>query len=899
MDHKKRNERAPRRRGGAAGKIFGCLFTLILIGVCTGAMLVGIFMTYVNTTLAPTLQVRAEDYTMNFSSVVYYQDKETEEWVEYQNIHGLENRIWVNIEDVPDALWQAVVAIEDQRFFTHNGVDWPRTIAATLNMFSGENTSFGGSTITQQMLKNMTKDNNPYVNRKVREIFRALEFEKNYTKKQILELYLNYIYLGKGCYGVQTAAQYYFGKDVSQLSVAECASLIAITNNPSLYGPLRDVTFTRDDGTTTTPRELNKKRQENILDKMCDEKGEVVGPATLDDIDGDPSTWTTYLTKEEKEAAKKEVLQFTDGDETATAEELVEKATGGAEVNSWFTDQVIKDVAADLVEAGLALDDQQAMTLINNSGYHIYTTLDPKIQQIAESVYLDRTNLKNGSNPDLTSRDGQPIRSGITILDPYTGNIVATVGDMGEKEGNLLWSYATDKHQVGSSIKPLTVYAPAIDAGAVTPGTAFDDYPVQPLNGNPWPKNSPAGYKGWTMVKDGLRRSVNTIAVQTLQALGEAESYAFATENLNLSLVEADLGLSPLGMGGLTYGLNTVEMAAAYATFANNGIYNEPKTYLRVTKVDADGNETVVLENEGESHVAMKESTAYLMNTMLQSVVTSGTGTSARFNGMTIAGKTGTTSDNYDRYFVGYTPYYVAAVWTGYKSNARISYSGNPAITLWKLVMQKVHEDLPNKSFTASSSGVSSVQICADSGLLATDACRADIRGSRVTSAPMASGTAPTESCTMHVLVNYCTEGQCLATESCPAESVTQVGVLDYERVDYGPTVKAEDDAYLLANMEKAIGLRPTVDEDGTETYPEIIGCPVHAGMPVSDPDDPSTGLDPSDPNYNPPDPNEGDGGEEPPAPVTPEEPAEPEPADPSGGEGDWWNDLWGPTAAP
>nr|WP_326184653.1 transglycosylase domain-containing protein [uncultured Oscillibacter sp.] len=891
-----RREPRARKRGGIAGKICFVLMTLVLIGICTAAIIAGIFMKYVETTLAPTLQVNPDDYTMELSSIIYYQDQASGDWVEYQTVHGVKNRIWVDIEDMPDALWQAVVAIEDERFFTHNGVDWKRTIGATANMFIGMKDTFGGSTITQQMLKNMTLDNKPYVNRKVREIFRALEFEKNYTKADILELYLNSIYLGQGCYGVQTAAQFYFGKDVSELDVAECASLIAITNNPSMYGPMYDIKITveKDDGTTEikTPRQLNKQRQENILKKMS----EVKGPATLAEIlNSDPESWDTYITEEEKETYQNEVLQFTDGD--TSVEELVEEATGGdTEYNSWFVDQVIRDVVADLVkEQGVTTE--QAYNLIYNSGYHIYTTLDPEIQEIAESVYEDRSNL------DITSRSGQQLQSGITVLDPYTGDIVAIVGKVGEKEGNLVFSCATTKRQVGSSIKPLTVYAPAVDAGAVTPGTTFDNYPVRLLSGNPWPKNSPNTYTGWTTVQTGVQKSINTIAVQTLETLGVEASYTFATENLGLSLDAADIAVSPLGLGGLTYGLSTVEMAAAYATFANGGLYNAPRTYVKVTKVDTDGNETVVLENETESHVAMKESTAYLMNKMLKSVVSGGTGTSANFGGMTIAGKTGTTSDSKDRYFVGYTPYYVAAVWTGYETPEVISTgTTNPAITMWKKVMQKIHEDLPNKDFEVSASGVENIQVCADSGLKATAACQADVRGSRVISVTVAKGTAPTEECTLHTMVDYCTEGKCLATESCPEGSVKQVGVLDYVRENYGPSIKATDDPYLLINMQKAIGLAPTVAEDGTESYPEVIGCPVHAGLPLEDPEDPlDPALDPNDPNYNPPDPNEegnGSGGEPGETPTTPEEPDEPAPTDPSGGVGDaggdWWSGFWG-----
>lgn len=856
MEHRKREaasgqsgDRQPRQRkstGKGTGRRVGFIVgTVFLIGLCTTLMIAGIFMTYVKTTLVPTLEVRAEDYTMNLSSRIYYQDKETGEWVEYETLYGTENRIWADIEDMPDALWQAAVAIEDHRFFEHNGVDWRRTIGATVNMFIGMKDTFGGSTITQQLLKNMTGDNSGTVNRKVREIFRALEFEKNYTKEQILELYLNTIYLGKGCYGVQTAANYYFGKDVSELSVAECACLIAITNNPYQYGPMSTLVITRDDGTQVTARELNKERQEQILDRMA----------------GRQDTGLDYLTEEEADAAKAEVLQFTDG--STSADDLVAAASGGVKINSWFVDQVFLDVANDLAEAE-NISVKAAQQKIYNSGYNIYTTLDPEIQEIAESVYEDRSNL------DVTSRNGQKLQSGITIIDPYTGDIVAMVGAVGEKERNLGWNYATGRRQVGSSIKPLTVYAPALDAGVVTMASTFDNYPVRLLNNSPWPKNSPQGYSGWTTLSRGVANSINTVAVQVVEKLTIPASYAFATEKLGLNLVADDMNTAALGLGGLTHGLSTVEMAAAYATFPNGGIYHEPRTYVKVTASDG---VTVVLENESEEHVAMKETTAYFMNELLQGVINSGTGGSAKFSGMTIAGKTGTTSENYDRYFVGYTPYYVAAVWTGYDSPEKISYSGNPAITMWKKVMQKIHEDLPNKQFSKPTTGLETVEVCLDSGLRPTDACLADVRGSaRVQTVTVAAGTAPTESCTMHTLVDYCTEGKCLAGEYCPAESVKQVGVLDYVREDYGESIKADDDAYLLVNMQKAV---------------EETGCPVHTQAVVEPEPEPGTdpSTDPNDPNY---DPSGGFGDEN----MQPEEPVT-EPEEPTGDSGDGGDTGW------
>ncbi|MBR3569884.1 MAG: transglycosylase domain-containing protein, partial [Oscillibacter sp.] len=328
---RRRRRRSPLRIVGAIfGKIFFLIGTLCLIGVCTAGVFAMLFMTYVQKSLGPSLEVDPNDYTLNQSSIIYYHDDAVEEndgWVEYKILHDRENRILIKYDQMAPALGQAAVAIEDHRFYEHKGVDWKRTGGAVI-MSMGMRSSFGGSTITQQMLKNMTGSNQNTVNRKVTEIFRALEFEKNHTKEEILELYLNTIYFGMGCYGVQTAAQYYFGKDAIDLSVAECASIIAITNNPSMYGPMYNITVkTRDaDGNVieSTPREMNKKRQENILYRMYD-----------------PELGLGFLTYEEYEAAKAEELHFVE--RTGSAEEM-DALTGQSEFNSWFMDQVFNDV---------------------------------------------------------------------------------------------------------------------------------------------------------------------------------------------------------------------------------------------------------------------------------------------------------------------------------------------------------------------------------------------------------------------------------------------------------------------------------------------------------------------------------------------------------------------------
>ncbi len=446
--------------------------------------------------------------------------------------------------------------------------------------------------------------------------------------------------------------------------------------------------------------------------------------------------------------------------------------------------------------------------------------MDPKVQKIAEDVYKDRSNL------NVTSRSGQKLCSGMTIVEPSTGDVVALVGNVGEKTVNLGWNYAVGRRQVGSSLKPLTVYAPALDAGVITNASTFDNYPVRLLNGKPWPKNSPKGYTGWTTLSTGVAKSINTVAVQVVEKLGIPESYEFATKKLNLPLEPEDMSVGALGLGGLTKGLNTVEMAAAYASFANNGIYNEPRTYVKVTNDAGD----IILENENKSHVAMKDTTAYFMNELLKGVVNGGTGSSAKFGGMTIAGKTGTTSSNYDRYFVGYTPYYAAAVWTGYDKPERISYSGNPAITMWKKVMKQVHADLPNVGFRKPAANFVNVSVCADSGKLPTEACGADLRGSRVHTVTVLQGTAPKDHCSMHVMKDYCPEGDCLAGEFCPAGSVVKRSFLDYSRTSYGVAVS---DSSALLSTWTAQGPCPVHNLQslgGRERDPASIPASGHTG---------------------------------------------------------------------
>lgn len=770
MEGRKERQSKPQQKKSGPPGALKVILTVALILIVTTAMLAGIFAVYVQTILSPKLDVSVDDFKLDQTSVIYYTDPATGKAVELQNLYKDENRIWVDYGQMPVYLAKAAVAIEDKRFYNHKGVDWYRTFWASINMFLQMKNNFGGSTITQQVIKNLTNEDQVTVKRKITEIFRALEFERKYSKQEIMELYLNTIYLGEGCNGVYTAAYTYFGKNVSDLSIAECASLIGITNNPSLYDPY-------------ISQERNKKRQQTILEEMHKQGA---------------------ITDEEYQTAKNEQLVFKRGSSGKTV----------THVYSYFVDQVISDVISDLM-AEKDISYQAASTLVYSGGYKIYCTMNPKIQEAVDAVYSDASNL-----PYKTS-SGQQLQSAITVMDPNTGYVVAMAGGIGEKKISRGLNRAVSARPPGSSIKPISVYAPALDAGIITPTSVIDDTPVRVVDGSPWPHNSDDEYGGLTTVKEALRESNNVVAVKVLQMLTPQASYDFMTKKMGITtLVEkrvlnnktySDIDLAPLGLGGLTDGINTEEMAAAYSTFANRGIYTKPQTYTKIL----DANDKTVLENQSVSDVAMKEKTAYYVNNLLKNVVAAGTGTSAKFSGMTIAGKTGTTTNNYDRWFVGYTPYYTAAVWTGYDSPAKIHVSGNPAAILWKKVMSKVHVGLKDKDFSEPA-GVMTVQYCMDSGKLPTDLCDLDPRGSRVDTAYVLPEDAPSAPCDVHAEAKVCRDSGRLASSYCPAGSVTTEGLLNITRELVAPNVVIQDTKYTLAYVQ-SLGVCPIHTSSGTE----------------------------------------------------------------------------------
>lgn len=790
-------------------KVWAVIGTLCLVGVLTMAIFVGIFVTYVNTVLKGHVEVDLSEYTQEVSTELYYQDPNTQEWVMYQTLFANENRIWVDSEDIPKYMKLATIAIEDKRFEQHGGVDWKGTLRAILKTVSGGSVQ-GGSTITQQMIKNVTGDNENTVKRKITEIYRALALDAEYEKDEILTIYLNTIYLGNQCYGVKTAADMYFGKDVTELTLAECACLISITNNPSMYDPLR----------ADWCREENRNRQLLVLQCMLEQ--EMIDQATYDAAVAEEVVFTDGWTNQGN--------QVTPPEGSGNKDEVVSTAN-----NSYFTDAVIDDVAETLVEYYGIEDDapdadgiirtahEKAVSMVYSKGLKIYTTQNPEYQEIAEDIF------ENTSFTDYTDSYGQSLQAAITLMDPYTGNILAMVGGTGAKEYDRSWNWATEVRQCGSAIKPISTYAPALDDGTITAASSIDDYPMYLEGYGVYPKNSYATYDGLDTLQEAIKWSSNCAAVKVNQAYGTAASYNFMTEKLGFTTLTATDAeqVGNMALGGLQYGVTTEEMAAAFSAFVNDGIYTEPRTFVRVELNSGE----LLLENTSESHVAMKETTAYLVREMLETVVASGTGTEADFSGQYVAGKTGTTDANRDRYFVGFTPYYCAAVWCGYKSNEVINISGNPSANLWRQVMKSVHADLDRKDFN-SCSGLTKVTVCTDSGLLATDACTHDMRGNRTRTVTVAADSAPKESCSMHVMVKYCEEGKHIATEFCPEDQVKEVAVLDYQRelvtkdgspikeddLEEKQVVKAKDHAYLLQTISKG----------------EL--CPVHKEPAVQEP---------------------------------------------------------------
>lgn len=708
------------------------------------------------------------------------------------------NRVYVTIDEIPEDLQHAFVAIEDARFYEHNGIDVKGIIRAGVKgILSGGHFSQGASTITQQLLKNnvfttwTTDKGFAKVVRKLQEQYLAVELEKKVQDKNwILENYLNTVNLGQNSLGVQAAAMRYFNKDVSELTLSECAVIAGITQSPERLNPI-------------SHPEKNAERREEVLRNM-EEQG--------------------YISGEEKERA------LADNVYKRIKKVNIKKTEESSQINSYFVDEVTNQVLEDL-QTMLGYTKADAYKALYNSGLTIYSTQDPKIQAICDeevnnsenyvvqpqisfnyrlSVQKADGNIENydehtmlayyqASNtayninfaseeealsaieaykaeimePGDTIPEGgeylhytlQP-QAAMTIIDQSTGEVKAIVGGRGDKVANRTLNRATDStRQPGSTFKVLAAYAPALDGAGMTLATVEDDAPYTYANGTPL-KNYDKRYRGFTDFRTAITYSINVVAVKCLTDIGVDNSYSYLEDFGFTTLKDSDR-VQSLALGGLTNGVTNLELTAAYATIANQGTYIKPRFYTKI--LDHEGN--VLIDNTAQTKSVLKETTAWLLTDAMKDVITIGTGKLCNFEGMTLAGKSGTTTKSRDALFAGYSPYYTCVVWGGFDDNTPQT-TTSYAKLIWKAVMQRLHEGLEDKDF-AMPDGIVTCSVCKKSGKLAKNGlCNCDPRGSQVTTEYFAAGTEPTEYCDAHVAVTICSASGKPAGPYCPAEGL-------------------------------------------------------------------------------------------------------------------------------
>ncbi len=682
---------------------------MVFIGIITGSIVVSVMALYVFNALedAPIVDLSNVEVNLNNTSYIYVTDPDTQEQTVVKELYSGQNREWVSYSEIPQTLIDVTVAAEDKRFWEHHGVDWLRTIRSTLGYFGGSSRIQGGSTITQQVIKNLTGNDEVTPERKVQEIFTALKLEKNYSKEQILETYLNVAFFSNQCYGIQSASKLYFNKDISELNVAEAATLIAITNAPTRYNPLRE--NPNEDYGWGTGMEENKERRDYILGEMLD-----AGMLTQSEYE----EWINY----EVQLAPREEVQSTSDGLTA--------------LTDWHTDQVIEDVITDLQEE-YNYTRAYATNMVYSGGYRIYSTMDPDIQQSLEDSY---------ANPDTfpaLNNSEYPETAAIVIAPD--GSVKGMIGG-NEKTSNRLFNRATQSQRhPGSTMKPISAYLNAFERDLITWSTTFVDEPLTLTeNGETfeWPVNYTNNYTHEPMtVQYAVQQSINTVPAQIVNILTPQVCYDTLKNKFQIStLQEADAtSLSAMALGGMTTGMTLEELVGCYQIFVTGGMYVKPYTYTHVT--DMEGN--VILEKDTTQVRVISEETATVLNRLLQTVVSRGTGAQANIQnqtGIVTAGKTGSSTgvkyvngvqvdiDNPDLWFIGFTPYYIGGVWMGYDIQEEIYYSTYPTPILWKNLMLPIHEGLEAKDFTYSEN-VKAMQYCTESGDLATENCPSTATG--------------------------------------------------------------------------------------------------------------------------------------------------------------------------
>lgn len=772
----------------------GAALTVLVIGVVCLFAFAQTLGDYLQEDIIPASDMVLGAVEQDRPSYIYYTDEDGQIQL-LQRIYASTSWEKAEYEDIPTYLINAAIAIEDKRFYEHQGVDWFTTIKACANMFFGDST-IGGSSITQQLVKNETTEDSVTVQRKVMEIFRATSLERRYDKKIIMEEYLNTIYLGQGCRGVRAAAETYFGKELEKLTLAECASLISITNNPSLFNPY-DTDVFEYAGEMMDGMERNQHRQRLVLGEMLsqgwitqEEYDEAVDQKLVlkngvDEMDrlavcpnqgcGYKDTLSTFKAVEAGYLCPKCNTQ------------IEVETDSSQEVYSWYVETVIEDVAMYMAQAdGITEwnDDISAIykDRIARGGYHIYSCIDMEVQAAMDRIYTDLDQV-----PD--TRSGQQMQSAMVIIDNETGDISGICGGVDEKVDFDAFNRATDsKLQSGSAIKPLSIYAPGFELGIISPATVVSDVPFRyEADGTVFPRNDNNKYNYSRTILSAVRSSVNACATFALDMVTTDIGYEFAKEKFGLTTltdhyenssgkISSDIDFAPLAMGAQTVGVTVRDMANAYATFANNGVWREARTYSKVYNSDGE----LVIDNVQDYKTILGEKTVNYMNYCLVSAASGGTGWAATSNirDTEIAGKTGSTSSYRDRWFCAFSGYYTGAVWCGYDTPEVITVidgsGSHPAVTMWWRVMKPLHQGVENiqlydrNKFTWTT-------VCLDSGKRATEACGNDIRlllvddddFTRTETVRVYPEDVTGGSCSVHVSVDYCVTGGGVCTEWC------------------------------------------------------------------------------------------------------------------------------------
>ncbi|MBR2660212.1 MAG: PBP1A family penicillin-binding protein [Clostridia bacterium] len=723
----------------------------VLAGVAGLGALAGIAKGYVDT--APELNL-VDLNSQAQTSFIY--DCNNNLITEYK---GTENRVLVSLDAMPKRLRNAFIAVEDARFYSHSGVDLKRIIGAFISNLTSSGTQ-GGSTITQQLIKNTLLSSEQSYKRKIQEAYLAIQLESRYSKDQILESYLNTIYLGENYYGVQVAAQGYFGKDLGELTLRECAILAGATNNPYYYNPRRNL-YTRKSGDRDYAAVTNN-RTDYVLRCMYENQ---------------------YITREEYEAAL----------DPATAHVLQNAPVSGDGMYKYphYVEYAVKEVVSILLELNGLEDNAANRTLMENKfrtgGYSVRLAIDPAIQETVESTLQNWSkypSLRDPSdkvfrtkNSDGTYTETIQPQAACAVLDYRTGELKAIVGSRTKVTAKKTLNRATDmKMPVGSSIKPIAVYAPALELGA-SPASVVYNMPV-PISGwkdakgnDSWPKNyGGGGYAGPETLRTGMAKSHNTAAASTLMSIVGVERSVDFLHRMGID--DGHIDATPFGLSLGSSGVTPLQMTVAFGVLANGGVYQEPISVLGIS----DSARHVIWD--GHQHQdrrqVFKASTSWMIVDMLKSVVQSGTGTSAKISGQVVGGKTGTNSDQKGVFFSGITGYYASALWVGhdnYKSLSSKSTGSGAAAPLWQAYMSKIHQGLPKKEILDGNPGdygLVKVTTCAVSGQLATEACRNDSMGYGVVTDWWAKGTAPTVSCQMHSFQLVCADTDMPASNFCP-----------------------------------------------------------------------------------------------------------------------------------